>query len=82
MPRFYFDIHDGELLPDEEGTECADFEAAREKVLASLPDVAGWITPVDSDNQAVSVLVRDETGREIYTATLTFAASRLDQPAS
>jgi hypothetical protein len=29
MPRFYFDIRDGEFIPDDEGTELADLEAAR-----------------------------------------------------
>lgn len=82
MPRYYFDIHDGELLKDDAGTECADIDAAREKVMASLPDVAGWITPVDGDNQAISVMVRDEAGRQVYAATLSFAGFRLEEPAS
>jgi hypothetical protein len=29
MPRYFFDIHDGEAVIDEEGTELPDFEAAR-----------------------------------------------------
>jgi hypothetical protein len=82
LPRYYFDIHDGELLVDDEGTECADLEAAREKVVVSFQDVGGWITPADGDNQRVSVTVRDEAGRKVYTGTLTFTGSRLDEPAS
>jgi hypothetical protein len=81
VPRYYFDIHDGELLPDDEGTECADLDAAREKVLASLQDVAGLITPSDGDNHAVTVTVRAEDGSPAYEATLTFTGSRLNQAA-
>ena len=81
MPRFYFDVHDGELQRDEEGLECANFEAARERVMASLPDVAELITSSDGDNQAVTVTVRNEEGSEVYAGTLTFTGSRPDEAA-
>ena len=82
MPRYYFDIQDGDLQRDEEGLECEGVEAARDKVMASLPDVAELITSNDGDNQAVTVMVRDEEGSQIYAGTLTFAGSRLDGEAS
>lgn len=78
MPRYFFDIHDGQFQPDTEGTECADFEAARREAMVSLPEIARWIIPSDGDNQAFTVLVRDQGGAVVYTATLTFAALRLD----
>jgi hypothetical protein len=78
MPRFYFDIHDGELQRDGEGRECESVEAARDRVIGSLPDLAELITSNDSDNQAVTVTVRDEEGGQVYAGTLTFAGSRLD----
>jgi len=76
VPRYYFDIHDGELQRDEEGLECENVEAARDRVMASLPDVAELITSEDGDTQAVTVTVRDEEGSRIYTGTLTFAGAR------
>ncbi|GJE53421.1 hypothetical protein GOFOIKOB_6500 [Methylobacterium tardum] len=82
MPRFFFDIHDGEFQRDEEGLECENVEAARDRVMASLSDVAELITSGDGDNQAVTVTVRDEEGSRVYTGTLTFTASRLDEAAS
>jgi hypothetical protein len=81
LPRYFFDIHDGQFQPDTEGTECADFEAARREAMISLPEIARWIIPSDGDNQAFTVLVRDESGAVVYTATLTFAALRLDSGA-
>ena len=49
MPRYFFDIHDGQLQRDEDGTECADFDAARREAMISLPDVARWEIPSDGD---------------------------------
>jgi hypothetical protein len=80
--RFYFDIHDGEIQRDEEGLECQTIEAARARVMASLPDVAELITSNNGDNQAVTVMVRDEEGSQIYAGTLTFTGCRLNGEAS
>ncbi|MFB0488563.1 hypothetical protein ABIE45_001149 [Methylobacterium sp. OAE515] len=50
--------------------------------MASLPDVAELITSNDGDNQAVTVMVRDEEGSQIYAGTLTFTGRRLNGAAS
>jgi len=78
VPRYFFDIHDGDLQRDSEGLECDNVEAARRKVIESLPDVAELITSNADDHQAVTVTVRDEEGSQVYAGTLTFAGSRLD----
>lgn len=79
MSRYYFDIHDGELQRDGEGLECENVEAARDRVMASLSDVAELITSDYGDHQAITVTVRDEEGRQVYAGTLTYAGSRLDE---
>lgn len=76
MPRYFFDIQDGDFLFDDEGTECYDFEEAREKIIASLPEMASWINPAAGDNQSVTVKIRDEDGTHIYTAVLTFVGTK------
>ncbi|ACB27816.1 MULTISPECIES: DUF6894 family protein [Methylobacterium] len=81
MPRYFFDIHDGQLQRDEDGTECADFDAARREAMISLPDVARWEIPSDGDRQSYTVIVRDAAGAPIYTATLTFTGLRLSEAA-
>jgi len=78
VPRYFFDIHDRAFLADEVGTECADFEAARRQAMITLPEISRWAIPSDGDNQAFTVLVRDERGALVYTATLTFAGLRLN----
>ena len=77
MPRYFFDIHDGRFERDDEGTECSDYEAARQQAMTTLPEIARWLIPTDGNNQAFTVLVRDEGGSIVYTATLTFAGLRL-----
>ncbi|MFC6739728.1 DUF6894 family protein [Methylobacterium tardum] len=62
--------------------ECQTIEAARERVMASLPDIAELITSNDGDNHAVTVMVRDEEGSQIYAGTLTFTGPRLNGKAS
>jgi hypothetical protein len=81
MPRYYFDIQDTESQRDEEGMECEDVEVARGKVMASLPDLAEFISQDEGDSQFISVLVRDEEGHQVYAATLTFSGYTLDATA-
>ncbi|WP_144767433.1 DUF6894 family protein [Methylobacterium dankookense] len=82
MPRYFFDIHDGRFQRDEEGTVCADFDAARREAMITLPEISRWAIPCDGDKQAFTVLIRDEAGGVIYTATLTFAGLRLNNAAN
>ena len=82
MPRYFFDISDRSFHRDEEGSECEDFGAARELAMRSLPEIARFAIPSDGDNQAFVVLVRDEAGAVVYTATLTYAGVRLNGAAN
>lgn len=78
MPRYFFDIHDRDFHQDTEGNECDDADAARLLAMRTLPEIGRFAIPSDGDNQAFMVLVRDEGGVIVYTATLTFAGLRLD----
>jgi len=82
VPRYFFDIHDGQYQPDDEGVDCADFEAARREAMTSLPEIARFVLPKDGDTQAFTVLVRDESGVFVYTATLSFAGLILKSEAT
>ncbi|WP_187193525.1 MULTISPECIES: hypothetical protein [unclassified Methylobacterium] len=55
---------------DDEGTALEDFPAVRQHVLRLLPDIARDEVPDDGDRCAFSVVVTDEDGKPIYTATL------------
>lgn len=77
VPYYFFDIHNGNYIRDDEGRECADFEAARILALQTLPEIARWEVSSGSERQTFSVLVRDHVGRPVYTSTLTLEGQRL-----
>ena len=80
MPRYFFDIHDGELHPDNEGTECADLDQVHQEAMNALPEIARDAIPSDGDRQAYTVHVRDEANNLIYMATLTFSGFWMNRP--
>lgn len=79
MPRYFFDIHDGQALRrDAVGIECQDAEAVRREAMQGLPEIALGTIPTDGDRQAFTVTVRNEANVTVYTATLTFAGWWMD----
>lgn len=77
MPRFFFDIDDGEhRFQDDEGVELTDEQEARTKAISVLPDIAREILP-DDDRRVFVAKVRDATGRTIFMSTLSFVAKWL-----
>lgn len=81
MPRYFFDTHNGEHIRDDEGREWANFNAARNLALMTLPEIARWEAPEGGDKQTFAVLVRDEADHLVYTMTLTLEGRRIDPEA-
>jgi hypothetical protein len=83
VARYFFDIHDGNLFfRDPEGHECSNLSEVRQEAMRALPEIARQAIPNrDADAQAFTVLVRDEQGATIYTATITFAGLWMTEPA-
>jgi hypothetical protein len=73
MARYYFDVHDGGPRFDDTGTELAELENVREQAKRLLPDIAREEIPREGDQRTFTVLVKDEGGKPVYSATLTFA---------
>lgn len=73
MSRYFFDLHNGDgATRDESGLELATRESVTREVSRILLDVVqDEIT--DQPNGAVSVVVRDDTGRAVSIANLTFS---------
>ena len=62
MPRYYFDTHDGNrLVPDEEGLDLDNIEAARMEAQRGIATMAGDVFP-DGDHREIVVTVRDGSG--------------------
>lgn len=74
MPRFFFDIDDGERrTTDSEGLELADLSAARDTAVSILPDLAREELP-DGDRRVFVCQVRDDKGTVLFVATLSLVA--------
>ncbi len=70
MPKFFFDIHDGNShTRDEEGYDFINASVACEQAIGVLPGIAKDTLPIHNQHQFVTQM-RDETGKIIFTATL------------
>lgn len=71
MPRFHFNVHDGEDLPDRTGTELADWQDARLEAIR----IAGAILRGDPGRIALGedwrMEVTDETGLMLFRLDFT-----------
>jgi DNA-binding transcriptional MerR regulator len=72
MPRFYFDVHDGKHIIDEDGKECADLDAARRVAVALINEMLGKEMGV-WDGKLWTMVVRNEDRHAV--ATVVFSAS-------
>ena len=74
MPRYFFDVHvDHDVQRDETGTEFDTLEEVRKEAQKLLPAIGYEEIPKDGDRRALMVLVTDEDGRSVYSATLNYA---------
>jgi hypothetical protein len=77
MPRYYFDVDDGETLTcDDEGLDLDDMEEARREAVRTLPEVAKDALP-DGNERTFAVTVRDEARCPILRAQLKLTVDRL-----
>ena len=79
MPRYFFDIHDAAkgIERDDDGIELADIEMVRRQAETILPDIARDEIPGGGDQRMYTVLVTDEDGAPVYSASLTYAGQWL-----
>jgi hypothetical protein len=70
MPRFHFDMRDGETFtPDEEGEELPSLNAA-ERVAAETAAEFGRDKLPEGVDRKVTIEVRNEHGQRVLTATV------------
>ena len=77
MPRFYFDINDGDdFIPDHEGIDLEGVEDAKAEAVNTLPDMARDGLP-EGDSRDFVVTVRDETDRPVWRVRLSLVIEPL-----
>jgi hypothetical protein len=77
MPRFFFDIHDGEAFtPDREGLELEGLDAAKNEAKKTLPDIVKDEMP-DGDRRDFTVDVKDAAGQIVWRVTLSLVVESL-----
>ena len=68
--RYFFDIRDDQLVPDEEGMILPDIEAAQEEATRTLTDLVREAMPAESAG-GMTIEVRNQHG-PVLEASLTW----------
>lgn len=77
MPRYYFDVQDGNTLHVDDVGEVLDGpEAAFSEAMGLLSELAQQV-PSNGRERALTSTVRDEAGNGVYKATLSLTGTRL-----
>jgi hypothetical protein len=79
MPRFFFDIHDGEeFTPDRQGVELEGLNAAKDEAKKVLPDIVKDEMR-DGDRRDFTVDVKNAAGQIVWRITLSLVVENLSQ---
>jgi hypothetical protein len=68
MPKYYFDLEDGQCARDTEGAELPNDQAARQE--ASLRALNGAGHQLEHYTGFGAIVVRNENGEEIFRKTI------------
>jgi hypothetical protein len=72
MPRYYFEIRDGDACTfDDEGLELDGIDAARDEAARTLGEIARDVLP-GSVRRVLGLTVRDEAQEPLFEARLVF----------
>ena len=71
MPRYFFDLDEGErLYRDGKGSDLTDVQAAREEAIAVLPDIVRAMV-TGRDRKTLTSMIRDDAGNVVFGVRLT-----------
>ncbi|MFD6316932.1 DUF6894 family protein [Methylorubrum thiocyanatum] len=76
MPRYFFDVEDGDRTVDEVGMELEGARVAAFEAMKTLLDV-GRFEVVIKNERRLTVIVRDESGKSIYRTGMAIEADWL-----
>lgn len=76
MPRYFFDVEDGDRTVDNVGMELEGPRAAAVAAMKTLLDV-GRFEVVIKNERRLTVVVRDESGKSVYRTEMAIEADWL-----
>ena len=78
MPRFYFDVREGEkFIPDEDGLEFDSLDAAEHEAARAAAEIGRDRLP-KGDVREVTVEIRNEHRQRVLTVTVSMEIHRVD----
>jgi hypothetical protein len=77
MPRYYFDVHEGDrLIPDDIGLVLPDIETARDQATRALAEMARETAP-GTARRDIAIEVTDDARTPLLRAGLSFEMRKL-----
>lgn len=77
MPRFYFDLHDGEhFTPDPQGVDLPSAEVARREATRTVSEIAAQEIPADGPRRLFRIVVLDASRMIISEVRIDFYATQ------
>jgi hypothetical protein len=74
MPRYFFDIYDGDLSQrDQVGSELESDEVARQEATRTLSEIAAQELPGNGPERKFHIAVRDGDGKLLFRIHLDFS---------
>ncbi len=80
MPMFFFDFQDGDgQSMDDQGTELASKDDARDEAVRALAGIAHDMLPVGgADHRELKMVVLDDGRRPLFSLSVAFTLTALD----
>ncbi|MBD3834108.1 DUF6894 family protein [Brevundimonas bullata] len=69
MPRYFFHTENGHLIPDEDGQELADMEAAHAVALDTMGEILRYQGRAFWESRRFRVIVTDDNQAEVVRLT-------------
>jgi hypothetical protein len=75
VPRYFFDVEDGELTRDEDGQVFASLREVEEECMRAICEMGrDWLP--DGKTRRIEIIVRDDADRPVLTMTLSVDVER------
>lgn len=79
MPRYFFDVEDGELTRDEDGQVFAGLREVEQECMRAICEMGrDWLP--DGKTRRIGITVRDDADRPVLTLTLSVDVERTPAP--